>query len=537
MPHSHRHPTDHRLRRTTLGIVVPLAISGSVLTAPAIAAETPPLAWTTVANAGDHIPGSTKTFNSFNQPSVNTGGLVVFRARSKGPSPDRGVFTRNAAAARSPIVSFLTAGGTVPQPNNLDATFNEFPSFPRISTAGSSIATRGQSQPVWEYTLDGTDTRVGTSGVYARVDGTTVTGASLLGAVPGYEYYAVPGAAAGTRFDQFPGAPSIDGTTIAFKGNYTEDGDGKTGVYVRDLSSPGNPVRLIANSDTRIPNQPANGDLTFGSTAPPSAAAGKMVFVGLDNEEQPTLGGIYLARTSGTPTLRTLVAIGGDVPSEDGQTFAQLGESLSFDGRYVAFWGAWGDQARQITLTCATDGNAQLLQFCKNAYPDGYTTTVPVHQGIFVYDTQTGQLRTAATTGVQFQDFLYWVYSGRVPGTGEGDEDTLEGPRWRSSAFMAVSGNGSAYQVAFKASPTSDSSGIYLTAGPGSGSTVTIVDTSTNGAAIDSEAEGTTVTSVGLERDGFRGRWLAVSVSMANADATLTWAGVYATRVPTSLGS
>ena len=48
--------------------------------------------WATAANNGQWMPGSDKLFNSYNQPSINTDGLVVFRARSKGPSqPVRGV--------------------------------------------------------------------------------------------------------------------------------------------------------------------------------------------------------------------------------------------------------------------------------------------------------------------------------------------------------------------------------------------------------------------------------------------------------------
>ena len=122
------------------------------------------------------------------------------------------------------MVAVAQTGDTVPQPNNSDGHFNEFPSFPRISADGSGVVTRGQSTPVWTYTLDGTDTKVGTSGVYATVGGKLTTAASLLGAVPGYEYYAVPGAPAGTRFDQFPASPSIDGQKVAFKGNYAGAG-------------------------------------------------------------------------------------------------------------------------------------------------------------------------------------------------------------------------------------------------------------------------------------------------------------------------
>jgi hypothetical protein len=533
--HSHRRPRRRSSLTTVVAVGLPLAVASSLLAAPALAKEAPSFTWTTVANSATVAPPSAKSFNSFNQPSVNTSGLVVFRARAKGPQPFRGVFTRNAVVPGSAVIPVATVDTEVPQPNNLEAQFNEFPSFPRISKTGAGVATRGQSSPVWEYTLaEGTDTRIGTSGVYATVGGALTTGASLLGAVPGYEVYAVPGAAAGTRFDQFPGAPSIDGSTIAFKGNYTEGGGGKTGVYYRNLSRATNPVVLVANTATRIPNQPAKGTATFGSTAPPSAAGGRMVFLGLDDEDNPTMGGIYLARTNGTPKLQTLVSIGTKVPGQGrGDRFNALGESLSFDGRFVSFWGAWGTATQTITLQCATDGNADVLAYCNEQYPQGFTTTVPVHQGVFVYDTAKSELRAVATTGTQFGGFLYWVYSGHVP---EGGDDSLEGPRWRSSAFTAVTSSGSDYQVAFKATPVAGGSGIYL--GPGSGhkSVLTVVDTSTAGTSVDAAAPaGSMVSAVGLERDGFRGRYLALSISMLDSLTSESWAGVYLTRAPKNL--
>lgn len=43
------------------------------------------LTWKTVVNNADAIPGNEdKTFSSYNAPSVNTDGFVVFRARSTG---------------------------------------------------------------------------------------------------------------------------------------------------------------------------------------------------------------------------------------------------------------------------------------------------------------------------------------------------------------------------------------------------------------------------------------------------------------------
>ncbi len=73
------------------------------------------------------------------------------------------------------------------------------------------------------------------------------------------------------------------------------------------------PVVLIANNtDTLIPGT----DTVFGSTSPPSAANGQVVFAGFDNEEAPTLGGIYLAPLQSEPPLTTLVSIGEQVPGE-----------------------------------------------------------------------------------------------------------------------------------------------------------------------------------------------------------------------------
>lgn len=106
---------------------------------------------------------------------------------------------------RSGIEAVALRGGTVPSPNNTDATFNEFPSFPRIDRDSDMLGFRGQSNPVYEYSGG----RIGTSGVYSNPDGFLITGASLLGIpeLPEFVYYGVPQADPSIRFDQFPGAP------------------------------------------------------------------------------------------------------------------------------------------------------------------------------------------------------------------------------------------------------------------------------------------------------------------------------------------
>ena len=175
-----------------------------------------------------------------------------------------------------------------------------------------------------------------------------------------------------------------------------------------------------------------------------------------------------------------------------------------------------------------------------------------MYQGIFVYDTVNETLTAVAKTPRDFADFVYWNFSGKVPGSSEGDDG--EPARWRSTAFVAVSGlvDGSikdaAYHVAFKARQgdlvdgayVDAVDGIYLRKGPSSKTKIAaVVETGMPGTAFDPEAvEPLTnavlpVTAMGVERDGFRGDALAITVSMGTEAAG--WAGVYLTRVPAAL--
>jgi hypothetical protein len=386
--------------------------------------------FSTVVNNGDLVPGTDRFFNSYNQPSVNADGIVVFRARSQGGmgQPATGIFLGDIKGA--PIEAITVRGDLVPQPNNTDATFNEFPSFPRIDGNSDMVAFRGQSNPVYVYEIpvteslvfelaeneaeeDVTETRIGTSGVYSNPKGPLITGASQLGVpdLPEFNYFSVPvpGDLPGDppiRFDQFPGAPSPTRDLVAFKGNWTDaSGDGQTGVYFRDLVADGgeSPVQFIADSNTPIPGAPT--DLKFGSTAPPSAAEEKVVFLGVDIEDDPTYGGIYLSDLKGDPSaLETVVSLG--VPAfPGGPVLTTIEEVLSFDGRSVAWWGAWGDEMLTQLVSCPPEGNMDRLAFCldlseddgpSDPYydPDGigngrFLKQVPKNQGIFITDTRT----------------------------------------------------------------------------------------------------------------------------------------------------
>lgn len=538
--------------------------------------------WQVVVNNGDTVPGDSRTFNSYNPPSLNVTQQVVFRARSKGGTggqPAHGVFIRDMLTGEVPVITIFDRNTAVPDPNNLGTTFIEPPSFPRIDIWGDMIASRGVHPPVWRYFADdGVETRAGTTGIYANPFGSLITGASNLGEVPEFPFFAVPGAvfdfrdmvvpgAGGIKFDVFPGAAAVTGTTIVFKGNYALGDNSRTGVYYRDLQDDPaggkSPSVLIANNgETFIPGTKT----LFGSTAPPSAAVGPpptydeqlVVFAGFDNEEEPTAGGIYLAQLTGpNPPLIPLVEIGSQVPGEaNGTVFNRLGEGVSFDGRFVAFWGAWGQQQKNLILQCPEHGNRDRIEYCMKLYPNGFPTSVPVFQGIFVYDLLSGRTRVVAKTPDDFDDFVYWNFSGRVPNTGGGDDDG-ELARWRSTAFVAVSGlvdgvhTDLDYHAAFKARTgivdpdtlwyANPTDGIYLGKGPKPRLTRTLVETGMNGTLFDPEAVDPAValgdvdliplpvTEMGIERDSFRGNSIAVTVTMGTEEAG--WAGIYLTKV------
>ncbi len=545
-------PARRALRAALLVVTAGLGLQFGIRDLSAqVTAPTPIVEWQVVVNNGATVPGDTRSFNSYNQPSVNVDGLVVFRARSKGGisgQPAHGVYMRD-MAVKTGVTRLFDRQTPVPAPNNLGVTLTEPPSFPRIDMWSGTAASRGNHQPAWRYLLgDGTESRAGTSGIYTNPFGDLMTGASTLGVVPGFGFFAVPDND-GLRFDVFPGAPAVtDTNTIVFKGNYTQSAVAHTGVYYRDLAdAPGGgaaPAVVIANTETLIP-----GSRTpFGSTAPPSAAGRRAVFAGFDNEEHPTKGGIYLAPLDGrsNPRLTALVRIGGPVPGErKGVTFNRLGEGVSFDGRFVAFWGAWGSDVRSLTMYCGEEGNTDRVAYCLQQYPAGFTTTVPVHQGMFVHDTRNGKTTAVARTPGNFVDFLYWNFSGMVPGTSASDDDG-EPARWRAATFVAVSGlvdgklTDANYHVAFKGRRVERGAvdpvdGIYLVPGPGTTAFAVVCQAGMDGTWLDAAAveplssAPLPVTDVGIERDGFRGRWLTITASMGTEEAG--WAGIYLTGV------
>ncbi len=156
-----------------------------------------------------------------------------------------------------------------------------------------------------------------------------------------------------------------------------------------------------------------------------------------------------------------------------------------------------------------------------------------------------------AKTGEQFDEFLFWNYSGKTPCTGgghseEGAEDDGEPARWRSSAFVAVAGQGATFKAAFKARTgefvdgvyAHPVDGIYLGSWPGPRGAVdieTVLDTTMAGTTLDPEApEGSTIIELGIEREGLRGNWLTVNASMGSEGGSEEdgMAGIYLTELP-----
>ena len=99
--------------------------------------------------------------------------------------------------------------------------------------------------------------------------------------------------------------------------------------------------------------------------------------------------------------------------------------------------------------------------------------------------------------------------------------------------------NDATYHVAFKARRVASQNGvagepvdgIYLAAGPHAKSFAVVCQTGMDGTLFDAAAVDPLshaplpVTAVGIERDGFRGRWLTINASMGTEDAG--WAGIY----------
>ena len=125
-------------KRAMLAVAVSaVAIFQTILATTAIAQA---INWNTAVNNSTEAPGGTPgaTYLSYNEPAINDQGIMVFRARSQvGPGdPVRsGIYRLDLFDGL--LEKMAVRGDVVPEPNNTDvngvlATFNEFPSTPRI---------------------------------------------------------------------------------------------------------------------------------------------------------------------------------------------------------------------------------------------------------------------------------------------------------------------------------------------------------------------------------------------------------------------
>ncbi len=511
------------------------------------------LAWQTVANGKSTLPGTTTPFESFGPPSINASGMAVFRgvsvlATSEGSgetSSTTGVYTADLANGGK-LAKVADIATVVPAPNTLTygqtlAKFGGFPSFPKIDASSTFVGFNATHPPVISLPNSG---KAGSAGIYSNPAGALDTGVGLFvqDISTTYPYFANPDT--GAAFGAFPASPSvIGGNTLVFKADYLNGTVVANGIYYRDVVSEGGEslVQRIASPATAIPNTTTK----FGYFGAPSAVGGTVVFVGYNKKDAPTVGGIYSAPVSATPLLTPLVTIGAPVPGEaEMDTFTLFGDAVSFDGRYVGFWAAWGTETTNLHITCSELDTA-MQTYCLTLFPKGYDAKVPVHQGMFVYDTNSSILTAVAKTGSGFTDFTYWPFVGTLPeegpptnvGGGSGETETevpLEPPAFVPSPRIVVAGqSGSTYQVAFKAK-TGSVDGIYRATGPDAGQFTTILDTTMLGNLVDDTAPSTSkVDRLYLESEGMRGNWLVIGTTMHDSANDTYPAGVYATSVST----
>ncbi len=201
-----------------------------------------------------------------------------------------------------------------------------------------------------------------------------------------------------------------------------------------------------------------------------------------------------------------------------------------------------GNEGKVMGLAPHGDPNALRLPPLE---VDGAEVTIPLHQGIFVVDIRTRQIQVIAKTPTDYDDFLYWNFSGHVPGSTE--EEDGEPARWRNAAFVAVSGKvagtGANFHAAFKARTgnvvdgvyVNLVDGIYLAQGRGRSQIVPVVESGMDGTLLDPEAidaetgDVLPVTEMGIERDGLRSDTLVITVTMGAEETG--WAGIYLTEV------
>ena len=574
---------------------------------------TPIETWTPVANRNDVVPGTEQQLRKFSEPSVNRGGAVAFRGTaSREDYPVSGVYLRRMGATGQPIEAIFERGADVAWPNNVEspafsgtfAGYRRFPWFPRIDADAVMVVSRGTSGPVWRFMLpNGEEMFQGTAGVFASSNGDRFTAANMLGDVrdpdtlePYFPEFAVPGEGDATAFDGFPGVPTIGGSRyVTFKGatrrhGHHDFGKGEGGgnggghgggprydhgLYTRDLLTPFSPLLEIVREGDDMPGPLVlRSQPRFEVIGSPSAFENRVVFLGVDDDDHPDNGGIYISRTDEPSDPQPIVRIGDPVPglvmdgvASDDLTFREFGEAISFNGRWVAFWGAWGHSDMHFELDCPEPwevDDEELSKYCHDQHHAHDHVEVRRSQGIFVHDLETDTTYLVALNGdmptgmkdKELPSYVFWKFDGTVPvhggghggGNGGGNGDNLLGSpdgdgvptdqseraEWRPYVYLAVEslagfgGSEDEFRVAFK-STLKDIDTLWIADGPFGGSPQPILSTGNLGSSLDEQCpEGARIVDIGLERDAMRDGWLAISARMWNDKTREGWSGVYA---------
>lgn len=126
-----------------------------------------------------------------------------------------------------------------------------------------------------------------------------------------------------TRFDE----TSISADLVAFLGY----GDSQRGIYIKDILSPSQPVKLVVDSTAPIPR----GTRSFGEFGKPSLYGDKVAFHGIESSvpESNALEGIYTAQGN---TLNVVVDSNTAIPNGGGN-FTGFGDP-SLDNGLLAFF-------------------------------------------------------------------------------------------------------------------------------------------------------------------------------------------------------
>ena len=303
--------------------------------------------------------------------------MVVFRARSRGgagTAGTSGIYIRDMDEFGA-IRTVFTRGAAVPQPNNALyngqlARFNEFPSVPRID---AELGHDCNARPVAHRSgrsrsADGSRNAHGHRGRLHQPEGRADDRCQHVGDVYGdasgrsFEYFQVPIAerAAWDGLRPVPGfARRHRAQHDRVQGQFRRAWRRQDRCLLPRRRRPSAAWRRSKWSRVRTRRFPVAvpGTAARSRSARPRRRARRQdrgVCRVRRREAVPTAGGIYRAQLGkqADHAARKSSEIGDLVPGEVNQRFKTFGEaiSLSSNGRSVLFWGTWGTETRKVTV-------------------------------------------------------------------------------------------------------------------------------------------------------------------------------------------